>query len=312
MLLTCFILKKIMKKMMPSRHNGAKVLKFFTEKDYTELNAVPFSFKCGKNTLRGFKYSYGEPPYKAALILFHGIGAGHYAYESEIRYFAHKGYLVYAYDNSCCVLSDGEGWWNLASSMVDQKAFFAWLETDEDAKGLPRYAIGHSWGGFTVLGALRPEYNIDKVCCISGFGKVADVMATNMPKYRLLRPLFAEMTYLNFGKLGGMNYYKLVRDTDKPVLMFHGDKDEIVHYKDHFLKCKKIAGKNPHVTFVTCPGRRHNPYLTKEGEDYYLKLVDDGVVTGVAPVIPEIDYDLLTQCDPELHERILKFFDGEN
>ena len=53
MLLTCFILKKIMKKMMPSRHNGAKVLKFFTEKDYTELNAVPFSFKCGKNTLRG-------------------------------------------------------------------------------------------------------------------------------------------------------------------------------------------------------------------------------------------------------------------
>ena len=38
--------------------------------------------------------------YKAALIFFHGIGAGHSAYESEIRYFAHKGYLVYAYDNS--------------------------------------------------------------------------------------------------------------------------------------------------------------------------------------------------------------------
>ena len=62
MLLTCLILKKIMLGMMPSRHNGAKVLKFFTEKDYTELNAVPIFFKSGKNTLRGFKYSYGEPP----------------------------------------------------------------------------------------------------------------------------------------------------------------------------------------------------------------------------------------------------------
>ena len=123
--------------------------------------------------------------------------------------------------------------------MIDQKAFFEFPVTEEDAKELPRYAVGHSWGGFTSLGALCQEYKVDKVCCISGFGKVADVMATNMPKYRLLRPLFAEMTYLHFGRLGGMNYYKLVRDTDKPVLMFHGGKDEIVHCKDHFLKCKK-------------------------------------------------------------------------
>ena len=92
------------------RCEGNENLKYLKAKNFDNLNAHPISSKSDEGqTLNGFLYSGAKiDKYKALIVFSHGMGAGHLAYTTEINYFAQKGYLVLAYDNTGTCESEGK------------------------------------------------------------------------------------------------------------------------------------------------------------------------------------------------------------
>lgn len=309
MLLLSYIIKKISQKTLPSRQEGGPVLKLRTVLDYPDMSADPFEFKSNNLFLRGFRYSIGPGPYKGVMIFFHGLNAGHYAYEDEIHSLAKEGYLVYAYDNECCGISDGEHWWALSSALINQRDFFKWLDSDEKAQGLKRYTIGHSWGGFVALCSLQKEYKVDKVCSMSGFGNIIKACIHEMPKIKYMAFLLRIAYFRYYGKYGNMNAHKLLKKSEIPVLLVHGDLDDTVEYKDNFLDIKEKLSYKNNISYLVSKDRYHQPYMTIEAQNYYRYLVISGIAKGLVNPVPEIDYDKLINEDKEIMRQIFDFFD---
>ena len=92
------------------RCEGDENLKYLKAKNFDNLNALPVNFKSYKGqTLNGFLYSCAKvDSYKGLIVFSHGMGAGHLAYTTEINYFAQKGYMVLAYDNTGTCTSEGK------------------------------------------------------------------------------------------------------------------------------------------------------------------------------------------------------------
>ncbi len=309
MCLISYLLKRKVKSQMPSRQDGSPFLKVLTADDFENLKAVPFSFYSKKLKLNGYKYFYDKEKIKAIVIFFHGAGNGHLAYTREIEALAREGYLVYAYDNSCCGSSEGEGFWNFSQSLVDQKYFFKFLESDEDVKGLKRFAMGHSWGGFTAMASLAdPAYKIDKVVEMSGFRSVLQVFISNSPSSKGVSLLLKLMNWRYFGKLGNVDTLKILKNTDKKVMMVHGDLDEVISYDKVFLEFKNELKDKKNIEFVVSSNRHHQPYFSLDAQNYYLDLISRGVLEGKLQD-EKIDYFKLTEEDPQIMARIFKFLD---
>ena len=299
--------KKMFQKMMPSRQEGVPVLKMFTLEDYPEMSGERFEFESDGNILRGYKYYVGNKEGKTCVILHHGMGAGHNAYETLIYNMAKHGYLVYAYDNACCGDSEGSGWWNFSSSLIDQKNFFKWFENDEDQKGQKRVIIGHSWGGFTALNGLR--YPVDKVVAMSAFTNVVKVIDQFIPPLVLLNPLLKATQKHYFGEFGNVNCEKLLQSSTIPVLLIHGDLDDMVKYKKNFLPLKKKYENKTNLEFYTVKDRYHQPEMTVEAQNYY-RYLESFMKKGNLDKFPEVDYKLLLDQDEEVLNKIFSFIDA--
>ena len=298
--------KKMFQKMLPSRQDGVPVLKLYTLEDYPEMSGERFEFESNGNLLKGYKYYVGEKKNKTVVIIHHGMGAGHNAYETFIYNMAKHGYLVYAYDNSCCGDSEGEGWWNFSSSLIDQANFFKWFENDEDQKGQKHIVIGHSWGGFTALYGL--VYPVDKVVAMSAFTNVVKVIDQFMPPLRLLNPLLKWSQKHYFGKYGNVDCYKLLQSSTIPVMLVHGDHDDMVKYEKNFLPLQKKLKDKKNITFYTVKDRYHQPEMTIKAQEYY-RYLNNLIGKVKNEDFPKVDYDLLLEQDQEVLDTIFNFID---
>lgn len=301
------LIKKLIQKAMPSRQEGTKQLKLFYLEDYPDMSGDRFEFISDGKKLRGYKYYIDKKNIKAVVILHHGMGAGHNAYEELIHNLVKHGYLVYAYDNACCGDSEGDGWWNFATSLIDQENFFKWFENDEDQKGQKRIVLGHSWGGFTAINGLR--YKVDKVVAISAFNDIVSLLTGLIPPLKIFAPLLRGMQKHYYGEYGIANCYKLLQSSNIPVLLVHGEKDDTVSYKKHFLKWKKKLANKNNIKFYTVKYRYHQPYTTVDSQMYY-RYLNDLINKGKTDNFPEVDYKLLLDQDFVVLNTIFDFIDA--
>lgn len=308
MLLVSYLIKKAIQKNIPSRQDGHKFLKYLSLEDFSGLKRTKFQFKSKKNTLTGYRYFYNEGSFKGLIVFFHGYGGGHLAYLKEISSLAKEGYLVYAYDNSCCCESEGEGFFSFSQSLIDQKAFFKFLDQDEQAKVLKRFVCGHSWGGFTAVSSLIDDnYKVEKVCGLSPFDNAIDVFISNAPYLKKFKFLLKIFQFRYFGKFGLVSLTKLLKNTSKEVLIVSGDKDKTVDFNDNFLKFKEAAKNKENIHYLISQGRYHQPYNSQRAQDYYLELMemfrknefDENTI---------VDYQKLIEEDPYIMGQIFEFF----
>mgnify|MGYP002623764248 CR=1 FL=1 len=298
------LIKKIFQKIMPSRQDGGPVLKLFTLEDYPDMNGDRFSFYSGDNLLQGYKY-FDKPPYKGIIVFFHGMGAGHNAYETLIHYFVKHGYIVYAYDNACCGDSQGEGWWNMASCLQDQECFFKYFSSLEEIKGYKVIAMGHSWGGFAAMNAV--DYQVDKIVEMSGFTSVINLITSKVPLLKIFKPLLLTAQKHYYGENGLVDTADILNNSDIPTLFIQGEKDDVVPFKQSFLYLKeKLKDKN-NCTFISYSDKYHQPYMSVAAQMYYRYLNESGIALGKIKNIPEIDYDKLLELDEDVLKTILDF-----
>ena len=311
-MILCLTVHHMLKSVFGRRFDGAPTLPYWRAKDLG-VKEERFSFYTQHHwKLSGSRYYVKGKDYKGLIVFFHGLGDGRASYIKTICQLAKEGYLVYAYDNTGCMESEGNEIYSFEHTLIDQKYFFEFLDKDPKAQGLKRYAIGHSWGGYSVAVSAKKEYKIQKIVDIAGFNSAIDVTMRNIPKsLQILRPF----VWLNFkfasGKYGCIPATKVLKGSSCKFLYIQGDKDTDVLLEDGYGPLYKEFKNNKRFSFIIEKGRGHSVYKSIEAEEYVKKIIKEGITQ--TSVTKDIEMDLVkaTEENKELWKKIFSFLDEE-
>lgn len=305
------------------RCEGDENLKYLKAKNFDNLNALPVNFKSDKGqTLNGFLYSCAKvDSYKGLIVFSHGMGAGHLAYTTEINYFAQKGYMVLAYDNTGTCTSEGKKIKGFAQGIIDLKHALQFVKSREDLKELPVLLVGHSWGAYSVsnVSALKPAVEIKGIVAFSPFNsmnKLIRDIAKQKTKLNLsiLSPFFDIINFVRFGKAGILRSCDSINSNSIPTLVMHGGNDMQVTIKNSPVGKKHKIQDNPNARTVLYESKYHNVYLAKDAEQYlndtFAKIESLGKNSPEAyEIYQNIDYTLITKEDLSVMETVSTFLE---
>ena len=305
------------------RCEGNENLKYLTHKNFDNLNARPIEFKSDKGQmLRGFLYSCAKvSKYKALIVFSHGMGAGHLSYTTEINYFAQKGFLVLAYDNTGTCTSEGEKLNGFAQGPIDLKYALQFVASRDDLKELPILLLGHSWGGYSVcnVSALNPDVDIKGIVALSppdAFNRLIIDQVKMQTKMNMffLSPIFDILNLIKFGKNGLLKSTETIASNNIPTLVMHGGNDMTVKLENSPVGLKNRIEANPNARVILFDSKYHNVYLAKEGEQYLNEIFAKvGSLPKNSPeayeIYQSIDYSLITKEDLNDMDSINFFFE---
>lgn len=305
------------------RCDGDENLKYLKAKNFDNLNARPVDFKSDKGqTLNGFLYSNAKvETYKALVVFSHGMGAGHLAYTTEINFFAQKGYLVLAYDNTGTCASEGNKINGFAQGIIDLKFALKFVKEREDLKDMPIILAGHSWGAYSVcnVSAIVEDTSIKGIVAFSPFNsmnKLIRDIAKSQTKVNLsiLSPFFDLINLIKFGKTGVLRTCDTINSNSIPTLVMHGGNDMQVTIKNSPVGRPNRIKDNENARTVLYESKFHNVYLAKDAEQYlndtFAKIATLGKNTPEAyEVYQNIDYALITKEDLNVMETAVSFME---
>ena len=305
------------------RCEGNENLTYLKAKNFDNLNARPISFKSDKGqTLNGFIYSGAKvKKYKAVIVFSHGMGAGHLAYTTEINYFAQKGYLVLAYDNTGTCTSEGKKLYGFAQGIIDLKHALNFVQSRDDLKEFPILLLGHSWGAYSVcnVSSIVPNDDIKGIVAFSPFNSmnklIRDIAKTKTKlNLSILSPFFDLINLIRFGKTGILRSCHSIDSNTIPTLVMHGGNDMQVTIKNSPVGKKNKIKNNPNARTVLYETKYHNVYLAREAEQYlndtFAKIETLGDNSPEAyEIYQNIDYTLITKEDLTVMDTANTFFE---
>lgn len=305
------------------RCEGDENLKYLKAKNFDNLNARPVDFKSNKGqTLNGFIYSNAKvDTYKALVVFSHGFGAGHLAYTTEINYFAQKGYLVLAFDNTGTCASEGDKINGFAQGIIDLKHALDFVKSKEELKDMPVILVGHSWGAYSVcnVSAIAKDIEIKGIVAFSPFNsmnKLIRDIAKSKTKVNLsiLSPFFDLINLIKFGKTGVLRTCDTINSNSIPTLVMHGGNDMQVTIKNSPVGKPNRIKDNENARTVLYESKFHNVYLAKDAEQYlndiFAKIESLGKNSPEAyEVYQNIDYALITKEDLNVMETAVSFME---
>lgn len=326
-LILLLISKLILNMVFGKRCEGNSKLKYFTADDFECLNAKPIEFKSNKGqTLRGNIYTNKEiKEYKGLIVFVHGMGGGHLSYTTEINTFAKAGFIVLGYDNTGTCSSEGKNLKGFFQSVNDLNYALKFIENDKDLSKYSVSLVGHSWGAFTACQVLQFNHNIKSVVAMSGFNSSAKIICDVMKNetklnFNFLKPFITIINFLTFGKRGIRSTSAVLKNTEVPVLLLHGDADTSVLIQNSSVANKKLLSEKPNIKAVVYEKRVHNVYQTKQSEEYLNNTFGElsKLSKKYKGKIPEeeankiynsIDYKKMTEEDQEVMCTIIKFIE---
>lgn len=288
------------------------------ENDYPRVNV---SFTSGENMLQG--YIYGAENDKALLVFAHGIGSGHESYMKSLLWLVDNGWRVFAYDATGSGSSEGAGTKGLPQSALDLDAALDYIEADPELSALPRFLMGHSWGGYAVTAVLNFGHEVDGVASVSGYAEPVEMIyefaSGVVGDFRpLIYPSICLYNKLLFGEYAGLSAVDGINSTDAPVLVIHGTEDETIGYEESAIMHKRELITNPNVQFLTLEGCTHNGMFdTPEGAAIKQEIKEtvreikaqNGSTDEIAEVYRTADLDTVNQPNAEFLSQIESFFE---
>lgn len=240
-------------------------------------------FPSGANDLKGYLYGKGND--KGLIVLVHGLGGGAENYLDETLYFVDRGWTVFSFDLTGSHGSEGEGTIGLPQSLIDLEAALDYIGTRSDIGSLPLTLYGHSWGGYAVTAILNERSDIRGVVSLAGFNSPMELLAEQA--HKMMGPLAYvmypyEWAYqrMLFGDAAGMTAAEGISRTNTPVLLIHGENDEMISYEKTSIISHREEIMNPNVTYRTsrenghdghndlCLSDRAIAYTTEMNEEY--------------------------------------------
>ena len=299
------------------RYDEDPGVKHFGVEDFEGLKREEYSFVSGENRLAAWFYYYPAPRKDALVVFEHGLGNGHTAYLREIELLAKRGFLVFTYDHTGCMRSEGESVQGFARSPMDLDNALRAVEAEEALRGRKILVVGHSWGGFATLnvGAMHPE--VTAAVAISGFRSARAMLAQSVPFFaRFLVSRIMKIEEKNNGKYAHLNAVESLKKGGVPTLVIHGDRDPVVHFGRHFLPIERA--KLPNVRLLPVSGRGHSPHYAPEAEEYMTEFFRErarraaaGGLTGeeLVAFADSFDFWRMTEQDPEVWKEIISFLE---
>ncbi len=309
MFLSSLFIKRSLKPFFGVRYDGSPSFPYWRCEDFG-VEEKRFSFTSGKWKLRGSKYFVKGSKPKALVIFFHGLGDGRASYIKEISLLVKEGYLVYAYDNIGCMESEGNSIISFDQTLKDQKAFFKFLESDEDSKGLKRYSIGHSWGGFGAMMSCKPEYKIEKCVSMAGFCKTVDVVVARCGKRcNSYIKNAIKLTIKNLVKNdSNKSAVDEIKSSSAEVLYIYGEKDKLVTKDIGFNLLNKEFKNERRVHFLEVKNVGHSVFRTAESEAYVGSLLKKGLGNLNSPEGLSMDIEKATKENDKVWSTIFGFY----
>ncbi|MCH5190768.1 MAG: alpha/beta hydrolase [Oscillospiraceae bacterium] len=304
------------------RCEGNENLKYMQAEDFEHLQATEISFKSDKSqNIRGFLYSSTESnEYKALIIFSHGMGAGHLSYTTEINYFAQKGYLVLAYDNTGTCSSEGKKLYGFAQGIIDLKYALNFATENEKLNRLPILLMGHSWGAYSVcnVAVISKNCDIKGIAAFSPFNSqnrlISDFAKGKIGiSLKILYPFFNIINYIHFGKIGLLKSCNSISANSIPTLVMHGERDATVNVCNSPVGMKDTL-TNSKAKTVSYENKYHNVYLANDAENYLNDVFGkiNSLPAGsdeIKKLYSSIDYELITKEDPEVMNSVCEFFE---
>ena len=289
-------------------------LKYFRISDFPDMDMDPIEFKNRRGyVLRGgFYYDDQLQPHRKLMVFSHGIGPGHLAYTHLIHTFVKKGYVVFAYDNMGCGLSQGKSIRGIPQAVSDLQDALMYLDKTTYAT-LPKTLMGHSWGAYAVLRASQMKVKIDKIISIAPFNDVSEMLGRYIPWIKTFKFFIHIHNHIMFGHLAKMTSSQLLASTTTKILLIAGEKDDDVPLKGNYDVFMQT--KNPLSKVYLAKNHRHNPYLSFRAETYVIdtilkgteKLAKEKDIIVLNAFFNSLDYQLVGEHDSHIITMIEKF-----
>lgn len=219
------------------------------------------SFESGDNTLQG--YHYGKNNEKGLIVISHGLGASAENYLAETLYFVDNGYQVFSYDNTGCHNSEGDNSRGLSQSVIDLDSALSYIESDSRFTSLPILLFGHSWGGYAVTAIFNFDHNITASVSLAGFNEPISMIFDKGKQ--IMGPLaYIEYPILNlyhrflFMKNANLTAVDGINNTSTPILLIHGNADEVINHTTVGTIAFKNEITNPNVQYKLRTNERQN------------------------------------------------------
>jgi len=311
-------IQSVYRRKLFNRCDDMGVAFYFSAADVPGLRSAPFSFpaKAG-HSLQGWFYSY-ENPVPGRLIVFdHGMGGGHRSYMREIERLAKAGYLVFAYDHTGCMESEGESTNGFAQSLSDLDACLTALKQLSSVQGKRISVMGHSWGAFSTMNICALHPDVTHIVAMSGFVSVKTMVEQNfsgiLKGYR--KGIYALETQANPDYVTHHSVESL-RSTNAKVLLIYSADDALVKKELHYDALHQALSGKSNVKFLLENGKGHNPNYTADAAAYLaeyqttltdkLKKLELGSAEEKKTFVDSFDWKRMTAQDDAVWETILK------
>lgn len=308
MIILYLYLAHLINKSVKRRWDGSPIYPYWRASDFG-IEEERFSFLSSKRRLYGSRYFLKGQDRKGLVVFFHGIGDGRISYVKEICAIAKQGYLVYAFDYTGCMESEGKTIIGLGQPLKDEEAFFRFLDEDKQSLGLKRYVVGHSWGGYVALSSKRGDFKVSKIVSISGFIRpsLQFYSMSGKRKNAIILWLIRVYTFLHLGKYGDYDPRKDLRNKEVEVLYIQGEKDNMVPVEFSGRKLYSEFHENTKFTFLFVPDAKHNSYMSPSSENYLEELHKKGINSLNRPVGLTMDLRKATEENPQVMKAIFDF-----
>lgn len=216
--------------------------------------------------------------FKGFVILSHGMFGTHVQYMLDIDFLCRNGYQVLAYDNFGCGLSEGESTQGLATGVYVLENVIEEVRASNLNHGLPIFLYGHSWGGFSVLGAMKNYPDIKGVVSRSAPYsqlKAGKILIQNIAKQidRFYGPF---VTFIGFFLTSHRMRITVRRGVKKnkktPVLVLQAKDDPMVPYPIS-AACYFTNHPTAQVQVMVSEKGLHNSIVEESGSKAYAEAV---------------------------------------
>ena len=263
-------IEKIYRSRMFSRQDVQPTVFYFSKDKFPGLRREPYLFFAqAGHRLQGYFYFYDAPSKERIVIFDHGMGAGHRAYMKEIELLARAGHLVFTYDHTGCVESEGSSTGGFAQSLSDLDACITSLKADGTLAGRTFSVVGHSWGAFACMNIAAFHPDVTHIVAMAGFVSVGKILEQNFTG--LLKPYRKHLLTLEQQTnpiYADCRADESLRKTKAKTLLIYSADDPLIQKTYHFdLLCNALKDLE-NVRILLVDGKGHNPNYTVDAVRY--------------------------------------------
>ena len=255
-----------------SRCDDEGLAYYFSAQDFPDMAYRPYYFKSSRgHILRGSFYYYPQPVSNKLIIFDHGFGGGHRSYMKEIELLCKAGYLVFSYDHTGCMESEGDSPNGLAQSLVDLDDCIKALRADTKYKDCEINVVGHSWGGFSTLNIGALHKDITKIVVLAGFTSVERLVNSYFGGImKAYRPAIMEVERAANPDFIGFDAVESLKQTNAKALLIYSADDKLC-VKAHYDALVDNLADRENILFHLEESKGHNPNYTEDAVQYLAK-----------------------------------------